>query len=186
MSMVRSAVGWAFQSAVAVVSVPARLLDLLGSAEQIVRRTLAVLDEVEAVVARAQRVTSAAEGLLPDATRVTGDAAGVVAAAGRTARAVDELLAAYQPMARRFIAELSEQEVDAAVRMIDELPKLADHLKFDVLPILATLDRVGPDIHDLLEVANDVRQAILGIPGFDFLRRRGEEKDIEAEPGPTT
>jgi hypothetical protein len=51
----------------------------------------------------------------------------------------------------------------------------------DIMPILATLDRVGPDIHELLEVANDVRQAVLGIPGFSFLRRRGEDKDDDRD-----
>ena len=34
------------------------------------------------------------------------------------------------------------------------------------MPILATLDRVGPDIHDLLEVTRDLRLAIAGIPGL--------------------
>jgi hypothetical protein len=50
----------------------------------------------------------------------------------------------------------------------------------DIMPILSTLDRVGPDIHELLDVAKDVRQAIQGIPGFEYLRRRGEEKDLDS------
>jgi hypothetical protein len=47
------------------------------------------------------------------------------------------------------------------------------------MPILATLDRVGPDVHELLDVLKDVRLAIQGIPGFARLRRRGEEKEQE-------
>ena len=35
-----------------------------------------------------------------------------------------------------------------------------------------TLDRVGPDVHQLLEVLQDVRLAIQGVPGFRMLRRR--------------
>lgn len=46
------------------------------------------------------------------------------------------------------------------------------------MPILATLDRVGPDIHDLLDVTRDLRQAILGLPGFAFFPppRRGSRR----------
>jgi hypothetical protein len=47
------------------------------------------------------------------------------------------------------------------------------------MPILATLDRVGPDVHELLDVLKDVRQALLGVPGFKMLRRRGAEKEDE-------
>jgi hypothetical protein len=101
-----------------------------------------------------------------------------------TARTSRELLDDYapiarkaQPLAQRFVDDLSPQEVDAAVQLVDQLPVLTKHLMEDVLPILATLDRVGPDIHQLLEVTNDVRQAIQGIPGFTFMRRRGEAKE---------
>jgi len=45
-----------------------------------------------------------------------------------------------------------------------------------VLPILATLERVGPDVTELLNVTMDVRRAIVGIPGFKFFRRRGAER----------
>ncbi|MFE9869776.1 hypothetical protein ACFYON_03950 [Micromonospora sp. NPDC005686] len=43
-----------------------------------------------------------------------------------------------------------------------------------MLPILATLDRVGPDLHDLLDVTRDLKLAVAGIPGLGMLRRRGE------------
>lgn len=161
------------------VSVPGRVLDLLGAAESVVRRadalvarTERVLDETEALVGRAKAVTAAAEGVTTDV--------------GHTARVSRELLDDYapvarqaHPLARRFVEELSPHEVDAAVELVDQLPVLTKHMLEDVLPILSTLDRVGPELHQLLEVANDVRQAVLGIPGFAFLRRRGEEKEEE-------
>ncbi|WP_421958157.1 hypothetical protein [Prescottella agglutinans] len=34
---------------------------------------------------------------------------------------------------------------------------------------------------ELLEVVKDVRQAIIGVPGFGFFRRRGEDKLGEGE-----
>jgi hypothetical protein len=56
-------------------------------------------------------------------------------------------------------------------------------METDIMPILATLDRVGPDVHELLEQLKEVRQAIQGIPGLGFFRRRGERADAE-ENGP--
>jgi D-serine deaminase-like pyridoxal phosphate-dependent protein len=106
-------------------------------------------------------------------------------AAGAASGASD-LLVTYQPiaeraapLARKFVEEFSEEEVRAAVRMVDQLPQLTEHLETDIMPILATLDRVGPDVHELLEQLKEVRQAIQGIPGFGFFRRRGERDDGE-------
>ncbi|MFD1147147.1 hypothetical protein [Saccharothrix hoggarensis] len=175
----RALFGLARTTVETAVSVPGRVLDLLGAAEAVVRqadelvtRTARVLDETEALVGRARAVTAAAEGVTTDV--------------GHTARTSRELLDSYaplaqkaQPLAQRFVDELSPHEVDAAVQLVDQLPVLTKHLIDDVLPILTTLDRVGPDIHQLLEVTNDVRQAILGIPGFTFMRRRGEAKEDE-------
>ncbi|MEV6488059.1 hypothetical protein AB0M20_05365 [Actinoplanes sp. NPDC051633] len=50
----------------------------------------------------------------------------------------------------------------------------------DVMPLLGKLDQVGPDLHKLLEVTEDLRLAIAGLPGLKMLRRRGEER-VEEE-----
>ncbi len=73
--------------------------------------------------------------------------------------------------------ELSPEEVTAAIRMVDTLPQLREHLVNDVMPLLSKLDQVGPDLHKLLEVTEDLRLAIAGIPGLRMLRRRGEERE---------
>ncbi|MBP2337928.1 hypothetical protein [Saccharothrix coeruleofusca] len=163
------------------VSVPGRVLGLLEAAESVVRRaddlvtrTEGVLAETEALVARASAVTATAEVVTADVGELS-----------RTSRELVDVYAPLaqraQPLAARFVEELTPQEVEAAVRLVDQLPELARHMAEDVLPILATLDRVGPDIHQLLDVVNDMRQAILGIPGFAFMRRRGEEKEDRGE-----
>lgn len=177
------------------VSVPGRVLGLLEAAEQVVRRadgmvsrTERVLDETEALVDRAGAAVRATEALMARAEVVTAAAERVTTDAGHTARTSRELMDDYAPLAQRahplasrFVDELSAHEVDAAIELIDQLPALTKHLMNDILPIMSTLDRVGPDIHQLLEVTNDVRQAILGIPGFAFLRRRGEDKEDRGE-----
>jgi methyl-accepting chemotaxis protein len=147
-------VRWSVDTA---TSVPRRVLDLLSAAETVVVRAGELVDRTEKVIGEAEEAVG-------DARRVTADAR--------------EQLTATRPLVE-FMEEFSAHEVRAAIKLVDELPRLSRHLNEDILPILSTLNQVGPDLHDLLEVANDVRQAILGIPGFDFLRRRGEDKDSE-------
>lgn len=141
----------------------------VDTATEVPRRVVDLLSAAETVVARA--------GDLVDRTeRVVGDAEAAVVEARRVTAGADEQVVAARPILE-FLQEFSSHEVQAAISLVDELPRLSNHLNEDILPILATLRQVGPDLHELLEVANDVRQAILGIPGFDFLRRRGEGKD---------
>ncbi|WNV84043.1 hypothetical protein [Umezawaea sp. Da 62-37] len=159
---------------------------LVGEVEAVVAQARVVSSAAQVVVADARRVSTAAEAVITEVVDVTNQATGVVATADSTARTAHELLEAYSPLVRRampllkrFVDELSPQEIEAAIKLVDQLPVLTEHIISDVLPILVTLDKVGPDIHQLLEVTNDVRQAILGIPGFNFLRKRGEEKEPE-------
>ncbi|MGC5317406.1 hypothetical protein ACPXB5_01560 [Micromonospora arida] len=134
------------------------------------------------VVAEADRVSRTAATVVAAADRVANRAATTVGTATEAAATAAELLAAYEPalrraapMAGRFVEELSHEEISAAIHLIDELPKLKEHLTADILPILATLDRVGPDLHDLLDVTRDLKLAVAGIPGLGMLRRRGEK-----------
>jgi ABC-type transporter Mla subunit MlaD len=204
LGLTRSALDQALGSAASVAAVPTRAFAVLDAVEALVARINGVVDRIEEtldrtdrVVGEAERVSAAAAGVVGRADQVAGAAATVVAeadvvarqAAGtvETARAAaataDELLAVYEPvlrraapMAARFVEQLSHEEVTAAIRLVDELPKLREHLTADILPILATLDRVGPDLHDLLDVTRDLKLAVAGIPGLGMLRRRGERR----------
>jgi len=161
---------------------------VVGEAEQVAARAGTVVAHAEqvataagVVVAEAGQVAGRADTVVTHAEQVAGQAAGTVARAEEAAGTAGELLEAYEPalrrgapMASRFVEELSHEELTAAIRLIDELPKLREHLTSDVLPILATLDRVGPDLHDLLDVTRDLKLAVAGIPGLGMLRRRGE------------
>ncbi|MFG1778578.1 hypothetical protein ACGFIG_19370 [Micromonospora sp. NPDC049048] len=140
------------------------------------------------VVGEAEKVARTAGAVVAEADAVAGRAAGTVGTAAEAAATAAELLAAYEPtlrrgapMANRFVEQLSHEEVTAAIRLVDELPKLKQHLTADILPILATLDRVGPDLHDLLDVTRDLKLAVAGIPGLGMLRRRGEKLTDDPE-----
>ncbi|MFC0028533.1 hypothetical protein ACFFMM_03220 [Micromonospora chaiyaphumensis] len=152
-----------------------------AAATEAIETATGVATAAAAVVGEADRVARAAGALVVEADAVAARAAGTVVAAEEAAGTAAELLGAYEPalrraapMATRFVEQLSPEEVTAAIRLVDELPKLKEHLTSDVLPILATLDRVGPDLHDLLAVTRDLKLAVAGIPGLGMLRRRGE------------
>lgn len=200
MGLAKQALNTALDTTAAVAAVPSRVLDLIGEVEQLVRKVNGTIDAVDGVVRRADELVDRTANVVSDAEKavvevraITASASDVaeraglvVTAAGRTADTANELIDIYepiakqaQPLAKRFVDELSPHEVEAAIKLVDELPVLTEHLTSDILPILATLDKVGPEVHQLLEVTSDMRQAILGIPGFGFMRRRGEKKEGE-------
>ena len=203
----RYAAGQVLESAASLATVPVRVIAVLGQAELLVSRITVIAEQAEALVQRvgaiaddAQAVTTAAAVAVEEAATVgtaaarvvegaalTTDAANAVVtrAAAASADAVDLIdgyaptLRQAAPLAARFVAELTPDEVTAAIRMVDELPKLREHLVDDVMPLLSKLDQVGPDLHKLLEVTEDLRLAIAGLPGLRMLRRRGEDRMAE-------
>jgi len=161
-------------------SLVARVDAVAGAAEQTVLAASAVAGEAAGVVSRAVAVTDSASVVVTGAGKITESAASVVGQAAAASQGAADLLGTFEPLAtvaaplaRTFISELSEHEVAAAVRLVDQLPRLAEHMETDIMPMLATLDRVGPDMHELLNVVKDLRLAINGIPGLAYLRRRG-------------
>ena len=165
------------------VSVPGRVVNLLETTEALVARIDNVVTDARATVGRVGEVVDRSSAVVVEVTAVADSAQEVVASVARTSETASELLDTYAPVARQaaplatqFIDELSAEEVHAAVVLLDQLPELADRMTA-LMPILGTLETVAPEIHELLGVAKDVRQAIVGVPGFSFLRRRGEEKE---------
>ena len=159
----------------------------VAQATQVIASTIGVVEEAADAVTRATEIIDSTGGVVRDATAVASDARVVVESAGRSSDAAAELLDTYRPLADRagplatqFVEEFSPAELRAAIRLIDRLPEITERVDA-VLPIMATLDTVSPEIHELLLVAKDVRQAIVGVPGFNFLRRRGEEKEIHGD-----
>lgn len=169
---------------------------VVGEAEKTVDQTRVIVaaaalavDEAATVAAGAASVVNGAAAVVDGAQEVSEGAADAVRGVVVSAAEAAALLTLYgptlrkaAPMARRFVEELSHDEVTAAIRVIDELPRLRDHLANDVMPLLGTLDRMGPDMHALLEVTRDLNLAVAGIPGLRMLRRRGEDKVTEEEP----
>lgn len=160
-----------------------RLTVVVGQVEGILGRVDAVVASIEATAARADEVVHRVDVLVDRVEVTTRRADEAVAGAHELVGRVDPLLSAYEPSLQqlsptvaRLVDTIDAQEVEALVTFIDRLPRLVAHLDEDILPMLRTLDHVGPDIHDLLEVAQDVRKVITGLPGMGLLRRRGDDE----------
>lgn len=171
--VVRSSVRWTRDTALFALELPGRVEALLDEVSALMVRINAVVDAAEVVVGEAQRTTRSAEGVVDSASKASATALELV-------EMFDPIAQRSAPFAKKFVDNLDENEVDAAIAMVDQLPGLVEHMEA-VIPILATLDTVSPEIHELLGVTKDVRRAVIGIPGFKFFRNRGQDKLDEEE-----
>ena len=165
-----------------------RAADAMTRVEVLLDRAEKVADRADQVVTRADEAAERAHVVLGTAELVTRDASRTVDGATGVLDRVDTSLVAWEPSLRplapsleRFAEALSPAEVTAAITLVDRMPLMLDHLENDVLPMLRKLDRVGPDIHELLAVVEDLRQVVTGLPGIGFLRRRGDDEPPPVE-----
>lgn len=172
-AVARVGVSWMITTTEFALTLPGRIEALMNHIETLMTRIDRVIDSADAVVASVQRTTGAADEVVAAASVASHTALELI-------ELFDPIAKQAEPMARKFVDNLSDEEVDAAIAMVDQLPGLLDHMEA-LLPILTTLDTVSPEIHELLGVTKDVRRAVIGIPGFKFFRNRGEEKLADEE-----
>jgi methyl-accepting chemotaxis protein len=199
--------GWTDEAVQVVADLPQRVAVLVDNAERLVARVSRTLDRVDVAIDRVEQVAARADEVAEGAgvvvvqaagvadgtdqvvrriVPITGAAEAVLESVGATSAGAHALLEIFQPMAERgapllqhFIDEFSIQELQALIRLIDQVPQFTEHMESDIMPVLAKLDQVGPDVHELLDVLKDVRLAIQGMPGFAMFRRRGADKEDE-------
>ena len=159
---------------------------LVGRVDDVAERAAEVAESAAGVAVRAGSVADRADQVVDQIIPVTGAAEGVLESVGTTSAGAQALLEVFQPMTERgapllqhFIDEFSVEELQALIKLVDQVPQFTEHMETDIMPILATLDRVGPDMHELLEVLKDVRLAIQGVPGLSLFRRRGADLEDE-------
>jgi len=211
----RSVLGWTDEAVQVVADLPVRVAALVGEAERLVARAGATLDRVDAAVARVEEVADragevaeaadavvvrvagvadTADRLVERVTPMAGSAEALLESVGATGAEAHALLETFRPIGERgapllqhFVDEFSVQELQALIRLVDQVPRFTEHMESDIMPVLARLDQVGPDVHELLDVLKDVRLAIQGVPGFALFRRRGADKEDElADDRPET
>jgi hypothetical protein len=192
-----SAIGRMEDLLVRVGTVLTRVEGIVDRADEAVRRIDATQSKADEAFRRIDATQSKADEAFHriDATQSKADAAieAIGATQGRADDAVvrtenlvgrmDPLLGAYEqpltalaPSFRRLAATLEPHEVEAMVKLVDQLPQLVTHLEEDIFPVLESLGAVGTDVHDLVDTVQDLRQVMKGFPGSKLFRRRGAEE----------
>jgi hypothetical protein len=86
-----------------------------------------------------------------------------------------EVAVGFLRLPGRFLRMVDSTE--ALLARADHLMEQAErHLEYTegLVPVLRQVDRLGPDVAELLRVTDEVRRAVLGIPGMGMLWRRGQ------------
>ncbi len=145
--------------------------ELLTSAQALLGRVDALLDRIEETRQAADRVIVRTAGTVGSVEPTLERAADLVARAERLLDTLGPSLEKLEPTLRTLAGTTDEDEVAALVSLLDHLPHLVTALDEDILPILASLDTVGPDIHRLLETTQDLVTMMAKVPGLRRLRR---------------
>ncbi len=157
-----------------------RAMGLLDDAEVLLNRADALIDRIETTRLAAHDVVERTDQVVSDANALIVRSTGTIASAepsieraqrlfdtlGPTLEQLGPVAEDLMPTLRRLADTTHPDEVDAAIGLIDKLPLLVTRLEGDVLPVLATLGTVGPDIHDLLELVSDLAAMLEKIPGI--------------------
>jgi hypothetical protein len=80
---------------------------------------------------------------------------------------------------QRMAETLHPSEVDAAVLLIDRLPELLTAVDEDLLPLTRQLQGVGPELHELLTLVEDLHKMVSKLPGMGLVRRRRDPAEGE-------
>lgn len=167
-----------------------RAASLLGEAEVLVRRAgelVARIDRTrttaDEVVRRTDGVVTRAEGTVGRVDAVLGRAETTLQETAELTRRLRELLDAIeppvqklQPTLERLAETTSPAEVDALVELVDHLPLLATRMESEIVPIMESLATVGPDLHDLLALTQEVNEMLAGVPGLGRIKRRIDQE----------
>lgn len=179
-----------------------RMEELLSRVDGLLTRVEGVVDRADEAIGGVAETRAKADEAIAAVARTQVAADGAITAVGRTTASADQLLgrgdlligrieplvgdyvqplADLAPSVRRLAETLEPHEVEALVRLIDQLPQLVAHLDEDIFPVLETLGSVGTDVHDLVDTVQDLRQVVKGFPGSRLFRRRGAEEIAEEE-----
>ncbi len=169
--------------------------DLLGVAERAgegLEQLFAAGPRVLALLERAEQVVIEVGALVARIEQTRVDAAGVVSRTEETRRRADAVVRALepsltklQPTLERLADTTHPREVDALVQLVDHLPRLADQVERDLLPVMRTLATVAPDVHDLLDVSRELNGMLGELPGMGRIKKRVDEQQaLDAETDP--
>jgi hypothetical protein len=155
----------------------ARVGEVVDAATAEVARVGGVVD---AAATRVESVGAVVDAAAAQIERVDTVVGGAAVQAGRAAALIDTLeppLTALQPTLQTLADTTHPDEVAALVTLVDHLPAVTMQVERDVLPVLASLGSVAPDLHELLDVSRELNEILGKIPGIGRLKRRVEEEE---------
>jgi ABC-type transporter Mla subunit MlaD len=158
-----------------------RVGTVVDDAKVQIDRVGTVVDDAKVQIDRVGAVVDGAQERIDSVGTVVDGAAVQV---GRAASLMDVLeppLTTLQPTLQTLADTTHPDEVAALVQLIDHLPQLTEQVERDVLPVLATLGSVAPDVHELLNVSRELNEILGKIPGIGRLKRRVEEEDEDPD-----
>lgn len=146
--------------------------ELVLDAGTLIERVVPLIDFADSALAPVKPVV---EALLVDAELDPEVARRVATRLTEVLVWADKTVSLLEPIADEVLESVDPEEIKAVVKFIDHLPALGESLETDIMPVLASMDTVAPEVHQILEVAQQCLEAVAGIPGFQLLRRRGGE-----------
>ncbi|SIS03220.1 hypothetical protein [Williamsia sterculiae] len=152
-----------------LVGLPLRMLRLLEQLELVLGGVREVADNVNGLADRANYLLDRAEAVVDDAQGATST--------------MTPLVDVLRPTVQQLTAELDDDEVRAALEhLIDQLPDLIALTAEHSVPVMNTLQNLGPNIAELVGVTKDVRRALIGVPGMKRLRNRAGARRTTGRP----
>ena len=167
-----------------------RMMALLGDAERLLVRANTLIDDIDRTRAHADGVVVRTDAVVVRTEAVMDRVDVLVASAApltdRLATLLDSMepsLVKLQPTLERLAETTDPREVDALAELLDQVPRLADKLKTDILPILDTMRTVAPDLHDLLDASRELNSMLEQVPGLSRMRARIDRQQAEEGRG---
>lgn len=140
-----------------------RLMTLLDQVEDIVR-VLRAIDDVEL------RIADAVDKTLVMVDRIEP----IITEFAPT-------LKALHPIVQRIAETTDPEEIEAIVKLINDLPELVAKIHVDILPVMSALDTVPNDLRELLITSTELNQIIASVPGLGRMRHRAQREHDEQE-----
>jgi hypothetical protein len=165
---------------------PRDVIDALGRGAESIEALIAAVPRMLALVDRADELVTKIDGVADRASALVARTDGVIDGAEAHITRLTPLLDAFEPSLLKLqptIEKLADtthpDEVEALVELVDHLPQLAERMETDVMPMLASLSSVAPDLHDLLAVSRELNDMLAKVPGLGRLKKRIDEQQGE-------
>ena len=160
-----------------------KIVVLIADAERLLARANTVVDDIDGTRRHADAVVAKTETVVDRANVLVAGAGPLTDRLGTLLDSLEPSLVKLQPTLDRLADTTAPHEVDALVQVIDHLPRLAEKLETDIMPILDTMNTVAPDLHDLLDASRELNTMLAQVPGLSRMKARIDRQQAEEGRG---